>query len=617
MTTQDRKRKAAAQTGFYIAVIGAIVVVANVLAAGLYKRVDVTKAERYTLSNGSGRLVKGLKSPILIEAYVTKGLAQLDGFVRDLTDLLKEYERAGGGKFKFTIIEAKTDELREQAKEAGLQEMAFGEASATGEDQASIAQGYMGLVLKYGSEKTVIPQLQPGRAEGLEFWITNKIREVRDKADDIKHRIGVITGKDELKLSDTNLVPKQGGRGGGGPSIQSIFEQAFPFYKIEEVDLKDGEKEIDAALDGVMITQPQKDYSDKELRRIDEFLMRGGKSLAVFASAVSLKPNDASMVATLSLHGLDKLLLGYGFDMKKNAVFDYGAQFRLPVMTQAGAPTWIRHPGIAHVANDARMDDDEKLLDNGFAGFFRLEELAFPFPSSIELLKDKQPKDVKIFAVARSTPATGVETSATVDMKLKPDWKPKPPYDQRIIAAVAEGKLKSSYAGSASEGIKPNERAPQDSRVLVVAASEFLTNPFAYSGNCPEMGGQFAMMGGMGGDPQLQMFAQPYAGKYLTNMILSVKNTLDWMSGDTDLLATSAKILRDPNLNYASVAKPKISAEDDEVAIKKKDEEYRTARKSVQRNIQWSLTLGVPVFFAAFGVLRWRKRESKKNQRFV
>ena len=113
-----------------------------------------------------------------------------------------------------TLIEPKTDELREKAKEAGLEELAFGEASATGNDQASIAQGYMGIVLKYGSEKGVIPQLNPGSAAGLEFWLTNKIREIRDKSDGIKHKVGVITGKDELKLSDQNLIPKQGQQGG-------------------------------------------------------------------------------------------------------------------------------------------------------------------------------------------------------------------------------------------------------------------------------------------------------------------------------------------------------------------------------------------------------------------
>ena len=99
--------------------------------------------------------------------------------------------------------------------------MAFGEGSETGEDQASIAQGYMGLVFKYGSEKEVIPIISPDRADGLEFWVSNKIREIRDKADNLHHKIGVVSGKDEIKLSDSNLVPAQGQN--KGPSIKAII----------------------------------------------------------------------------------------------------------------------------------------------------------------------------------------------------------------------------------------------------------------------------------------------------------------------------------------------------------------------------------------------------------
>jgi ABC-type uncharacterized transport system involved in gliding motility auxiliary subunit len=613
MASQEKKRKDAAQTGFYLLVIVAIVVVVNLLSSKLYQRWDVTRAERYTLSQGSGRLLQSLKTPVQVDAYVKTGLPQLDAFVRDLTDLLKEYERAGKGKFKFTLIEPNTDELRQQAKEAGLQEQPFGEVSATGDDQASIAQGYLGLVFKYGSEKAVIPQLFPNQTDGLEFWVTNKIREIRDKADDIKHRIGVVTNKDELKLTDTNLVPKQG-RGGGSPSLQGILEQAFPFYKLEELDLKDGATEIDKDLRGIIITQPQKDYTEKELRRIDEFLLRGGKSLVVYASAVTMKAQDASMRATLSTHGLEKLLTGYGIQMNKDAVLDFGAQFRIGVMSpQTGQVTWVRHPGIAHVANDPRFSEEEKPLDTSFAGFFRMEEVIMPFPSSLTLLKNKQPADVKIYPVARTTPATSVDKSESIDMKLRDQWRPKPPQEQRVIAAVAEGKLKSAFADSPSEEIKPPaDRATPPSRVLVVSSSGFLTNPFAYSGNGPELGGQFQMFGAVGGDPQLLQIAQFYT-KHLTSTILSFKNTLDWMSGDADLLAASAKLMGVPSLTYASVSKPKFKAEEDEAESKRKDEEFRANRKVLQQRVQWTLTLGVPVLFGFFGVWRWRRRESERT----
>jgi len=110
------------------------------------------------------------------------------------------------------------------------------------------------------------------------------------------------------------------------------------------------------------------------------------------------------------------------------------------------------------------------------------------------------------------------------------------------------------------------------------------------------------------------MMAGPYGQRYLTNTILSVKNTLDWLSGDADLLASSAKLIGEANLTYRDVAKPKIAAEDDDAAIRKKDEEYKAARSGLQRSVQWWLSLGVPLLFAGFGVFRWRGRQAKKDQ---
>ena len=612
MATQDQKRKAATQTGLYLAVIIAIAVVANMLSFKAYSRFDTTINERFTLSKGSGRLLASLKTPIQVDAYIKTGLPQLDAFVRDLTDLLQEYERAGKGKFKFTLIEPNTDELREQAKEAGLTEQPFGEMSTTSDDQAAIAQGYLGLVFKYGSEKDTIPALpyQNG-GDGLEFWITNKISGIRAKADDIKYRIGVVTGKDEIKLSDANLVPKQG-QGQGGPSLKGILEQAFPFYKVEDLDLKGGASPIDKELTGIIITQPQKDYDEKELRRIDEFLLLGGKSLVVYASAVNLKPSDGSLSATLNTHGIDKLLDGYGIHMNKDAVLDHGSQFRVQVMTQGGQPTWLRHPGIAYVRVDSGADEKVKPLDTGFAAFFRMQEAMFPFPSSLDLKREKQPADVKLEAVVRTTEEANVETSDTIDMKLRDQWRVKSKQAVRVLSAYADGKLKSAFAGSPMEGIAPPERAPQPSRVLVVASGLFLTNPFAYAGNGPDLGGQFAMFGAVGGDPKLLALAQPYT-KFLTSTILSLKNTLDWMAGDADLVATSAKLLGDPSLSYRDVSKAKAKGEETEEQEKKRDEENRTARKRQQRNIQWFLILGMPAAFGAFGVFRWRSRQAKRD----
>ena len=601
----QRKVKAQAETGVLLAIVAAILVVVNVIAyIGVHKRFDVTRNERYTLSQGSGHLLSTLKSPVQVDAYVTKGLPKLDAFVRDLTDLLRLYQRASHGKLNYTIIEAKSDEQKQAAKEAGLRDLAFGESSETGEEQASITQGYMGLVFKYGSEKEVIPVMSPDQTTGLEFWITNKIRELRDKADNIKYKIGIVTGKDEIKLSDANLIPAQGR--GQGPSMKGIIDQEFPFYKFEDVDLKNGDTEIDKELQGLIITQPGKDFTDKELRRIDQFVQEG-KSLVVVASAVNLKQGDGTMKATLSTHGLEKLLAGYGVEMKKDAVLDQVRSIRLPVITALGAATWIREPAVIQVQHDPRFDDKEQPLDDSFAGFFRMDELSFPFPSTLAVHPEKQP-EAKLKVVARTTPAAWSETTDTVDLKLSPTWKVKPPMEQKPLAVSIEGSVKAAMGSG--DGVEVHELSKDKARILVISSAQFFANPFARSGAGMDLGGQFGMMGPVGGDEQLQMIAQPYAQKYLTATILAFKNTLDWMTGDQDLIAVSAKLLMDPNLTYADIQKPRIEASDTDETLRKKDEQFRDARKNTQRNVQFTLTLLCPALFAAFGIFRWRRRES-------
>jgi hypothetical protein len=119
--------------------------------------------------------------------------------------------------------------------------------------------------------------------------------------------------------------------------------------------------------------------------------------------------------------------------------------------------------------------------------------------------------------------------------------------------------------------------------------------------------GQFGgMMPNLGGDEQMLMLAGPYAQQFITGSILVFKNTLDWLTGDTDLLAVSAKILADPNLAYGD--KLKITSDESEEQIKKQMDDLKSSRKSEQVNVEIFLILGIPFLFGVYGLLRWRMR---------
>jgi hypothetical protein len=620
----ERKTKARAETGAYLLIVAAILVVANFISYTTYWRFDVTKNERFSLSKGSGRLVReGLDKELQVDVYVTHGLPKHEVFIGELTDLMSEYERASNGPlisnpapspepkagmFRYAIIEAKTEEERAKAKEAGLQEAAFGEGSKTGKDQALISKGFMGISFKYGSEKEAIPILSPEQSQGMEFWITNKIREIRDRADNKSQKFGVITGKDEIKLSEPNLIASQGR--GQGPNMKGIMEQALPFYKFEDVDLQNGDTEINKELVGLIITQPGKDFTEKELRRIDQFLMLGNKAIAIFAGAVNMKANDASMKAELNTHGLEKLLDGYGIEMKKEAVLDWKRPAVVRVATQAQLVP-VMHPGVLLAQAESRADEKTQFLDQSFAGFFRIDEVAFPFPSTLVEHPNKQP-GATMKVIARSSPGATIVTTDTVDLKPNPETlRPQGEYAQRAIAIALEGKISSAFGGKEADGIAAPAESKDKSRLLVISASQFLANPFARAGNAPPMPPQMQMMGPMGGDEELMLISQPYAQQFLTTAILSFKNTLDWMGGDPDLIAVSAKLLRESNLTYADISKPKEAATDPETA-KRQADEYDAAIGKVQQSVQWTLTLIPALLFALYGILRWRMRENAR-----
>jgi gliding motility-associatede transport system auxiliary component len=600
----EKRKKTAVESGVLILVVAAILVAVNALSAlGVYAREDTTKSEKFTLSKGSGNLLRSMKQELIVDAYVTKGLPKLDAFVRDLRDLLQEYKNAGAGKFDYTIIEAKDEDTKKKAKDAGLIEQPFGEASET-DEKAAVTQGFMGLVLKYGEQQDVIKFLAPDRTDGLEFWISNKVREIRDKGDDIHHKLGVLTGHDEIKTTEDNLTPHNMGK----YAIQGIITQNFPFYSFQDVDLKNGDSEIPDELDGLIITQPGKDLTEKELRRIDQFVMKG-KSLAVFAGAVNVKASDATMNATLSTHGLEKLLEGYGISMNKDAVLDIWRRVHI-VLPTAGGIVPVDLAQFLNVQDDPRFTGDQQLIDTSFPCLFRVEDMAVPFVSSLSLKADKQP-GAKMRVVMRSSPFSVHLTGDSADLRPFQKWAPKLKglqQQQFAIGASVDGMLKTAFPEGDKQGVDAPAQSAHPARVFVLASSQFLANPLARAGNGPDMGQYGMMMPNLGGDEQLLMLAGPYAQQFITGTILVFKNTLDWLTGDTDLLAVSAKLLSDPNLVYGDLSKVKITPEESEEQIRKQEQELKEARKGQQRDVELLLVLGIPAIFAAYGIARWRMR---------
>lgn len=462
-------------------------------------------------TTSAAKVVASLRSPLRITAYVTTGHPKLKAFVERIRAVLDELRAAGAG-VNVAVVDTSDPAQAEKAKEAGLQEFRFAEADT------DVMSGYFGIVVEYGAEREAIKVLTPDLERGLMFWVQSKIVEVRRRAERSPISIGILTGHGEPTLAETTLVPSDKGK----PSLRGIIEQYFPFYRFVDVDTKNGAVAIDTSLSGLLVLQPERDLVDQELARIDDFVL-AGKRLAVVASAVNVRASDPLMHATLSTHGLEKLLTGYGIEMRRDVIEDFGRAFKVEVMTTtSSSPLTMRFPPILDVRDEQRATGDQQLLDTGFACFFKISQIPFPFASSLVLHPERQPDlgPGGLRVLARSTPTAARETSTDVSLGPLRRWMPKDKdLGQYAVAAVASGKLRSAFPPKTS-------KSSRASRVLVISSSQFFTNPFARAAT-PS-------------DDTMTALTMPYAQQVLTNTILVAKNTLDWMGMDEDLEACQA-----------------------------------------------------------------------------
>lgn len=459
------------------------------------------------------REVAKLQSSINVKLYWSAELKGIEKRVAEIRRFFSPLVKESNGKLTFESIEITSEATRDEAKDVGILERDDGDAG----------RGMFGIAYLYRDEREAIPALSLQDSAGLGFWAINKIREMGFRGDKTGHRIGVLTGTNEIALSDANLVARNPAQG-KGPSIQGIAEQALDFYKLVPVDVRGGQEAIDSSLAGLIVTQPGRTVMDAELKRIDEFLMRGGKTAAIIAGATNIKASDPTMTATLDRHGLDHLLSGYGIEMRNDLVLDRLGSFSIHVQSNRGLLT-IFLPGAIVLQNPEDVGPRDMLIDTASGPFFRINELAVPYASTLVPHPDKQP-GAKMRELLHSSPnSQSLETNPVSLSFQNLTLDGEGNRESKTLAISVEGSLRSAFAPAAP---------PAKARLLTISSAQFLANPFARAGNQPPESKEL-------GDEDLLAMSMPYAQKHLTASILTFKNIMDWMTVDDDLLACSAQ----------------------------------------------------------------------------
>jgi ABC-type uncharacterized transport system involved in gliding motility auxiliary subunit len=560
----------------FLLVIGAGLVLLNVLGVlGASARVDTTESNAFSLSEGSKRLAKSLEDQMEIRAYFSEELPPpYNAMGRYVRDLLTEYRDASGGKITLKLVSPKTEEEKKAAEADGVMRVADQKLEA---DSFGVQEGYRGISLHYMGDSKALPRVDT--TAGLEYEVTQLIKQMVG----VKTKIGVLGGHD-------GATPAKG---------LANLKEYMPSYEMTEVQAT---KEIDPSLKALLIVHPETPLTDVELKRINQFVMRGG-SLGVFGGGIKLNVPDQQQgggdpSATPIDTGLNKLLERWGLTIDNRIVADAQCgRARMPTQIP-GLAIPVPYPPVPIVSFDEQQREHPAL--------FRMNQIGFPYPVRLALNDNlKGDKQVKTTQLVRSTANSWLMEGDTIDLKARERWD-VPGYNGPYTLGVAlEGKLPSAFGAEAAsaptegetpaEPIEAPDRASGNARVLVFGTGYFLRDEFLPK---PERSSQ-----AMGGAVALGL------------------NAIDWLTQDNDLIAIRAKNIEDRMLEVPQVVREAestirdaVEAQDQakaEAAFEKRKEAIKAwdARKNAYR---WGNTLAIPAAFAVFGLVRWRVRAARK-----
>lgn len=584
--SQKSQARASSASATLLILVGGIFVLLNVLGVFLHVRADTTERELFSLSTGSKRLVSSLKDRMEITAYFSDDLPPPHNATeRYVRDLLVEYKEASKGKIALRFVNPEKDEDKQAAERDNVARVQDQKLEA---DSFSVHEDYRGISFRYLGDSRAIAQVDD--TDGLEYEITQIIKEMTGE----KVKIGVVSGHNVAPPPNPmqmqmGMQPDQ-----GGPKLNSL-KGYLPTYDVTEVKL---DKEVPGDLKALLIVQPDQAFTDTELRYIDQYVMKGG-SLAVFGGSMKVDVSQGSPSGSFIDTGLNKLLGKWGIEVQSKLIADAQCgRARMP--TNLGIAVAVPYPPVPIVTFEDYQRKHPVL--------FRLNQTALPYVAPLALNDTlKGDKEVKRTILAQSTKYAWLMEGASLDLKAKERWDVPKKRDSYVIGVALQGRLPSAFgevAASTPEGgdnpapsdIKAPARAEKPVHVLVFGSGYFMRDEFLPQ---PQQGGRDVP----GGSAAFAL------------------NAVDWLAQDSDLIEIRAKSVEDPALEVPQNVKSAeatireaIEEQDQDKADKafKERKENMAAWDQKKAGYRLGNTLGLPIAFALFGVVRWRVRKAKR-----
>ncbi len=385
-----------------IALVAAITILAVHVVTRMTEavRVDLTEDRLYSLTDGTREILNKMQTegaePIDITLYFSETTGKsLPSFIKQfivyedyLQALLREYERAAGGKIRVQTIDPKPDSDEAQ------------EALDDGLDGKPINQHgdlfFFGLHFETQTGSTdVIDFLWPDRQEDVEYEISRRIYELLWPS---TQKVGILSSLEVMPSSDPYMAQLLAAQGRQAPQPWVAVRLLQERYQVSRIE-PDTDHISPDEVDLLVVIHPRT-FSTKTVWAIDEWVATGGNTL-IFVDPYAINdqppPNPQNPMAGVQYtpaSNLNRLTEGWGVSRADDRVAaDLALATRRQVSRRGGAETVIVDLSIDGENRDQAIATDHPITRG-------LERLRLFMAGSLEI---EVPEGVTVIPLITTT----------------------------------------------------------------------------------------------------------------------------------------------------------------------------------------------------------------------
>lgn len=460
------------------------------------------------------------------------GAEEADKIIRSAFDNVNKQNL---DRLEYKAVSPSAEDVEALSAKYGIQTVAY-------KDRGVAKKAALGLVLEHGEKSYALPLevhrsffgYAIGGLEDVETTLTEGLHSLLSST----KAIGYITGHGEVDHTSED----------GAVNFEALISG---LYELKDIDLNSDN--IPAGMNSIIINGPKMDFTEEELYKIDQFLLRGGNVMLFIDGVVDDGRNQSYGIGNFVANdvNIERLLTKYGIARGKNMIMDKNCL--KDMNPQYGELTYYWVPTI-HKKQLAK----KCVITNNLGYVYLLQS------GSLDPAVAKENKNIKVTELAKSSPEAWIQESG---ITLHPLYI-TPPADaasfaQYDLALLLEGKFDSAFdeapAASADESLVTSSfvKSSVMPGKLFVASSSAITTRQVIDEN----------------------------GKSPVSMFLM--NVVDYLNGNEDLCTMRTKSLSVNNL---------------------------TIKSTVAANF-WKFfnSFGIAIFVVIAGLIVWRLRNARRH----